>query len=240
MVSIVNRTTSSLLYITDEFSQYIDYCEDASTASTESSLSGGSTSTETLSETQVGVSSTSGQWAPETITEDPIPWKTTGSPATTIPASYLSVYETAATSVLGLTQLSGGIVTSTVSTSFNITSTLAGYFVQLSIDSLISEYIPTGVLSELAVSVSSAAAAASITGNPTSLIFSALDGSSRPAWFASAVPATYTAQMSTLEAEIDIMKGVATGSTSSSANPGEYSSMFSCRLFNRTRDDSTW
>lgn len=112
-------------------------------------------------------------------------------------------------------------MTSTLSTNFNVTSTLAGYFIHLSIDSLISDYIPPGVLSEIAVSVSSAAAVASITGNPTSLLYSALEDSSRPAWFASAVPVTYAAQMSTLEAEIDSLKRTATGSAGGSPSTGE-------------------
>lgn len=106
----------------------------------------------------------------------------------------------------GFSQLSGGFKTTSVWISINIISTLPAYYTHLSIDALISSYIPPDVLSELAASVGAAAAAASVTGDPTSLIYSALEGgASPPPWFASAVPATYAPQMSTLEADINAL-----------------------------------
>lgn len=142
--------------------------------------------------------------------------------ATTVPASYLSIYNTAATAVIGQTLSNGNLTTSTVVTSYQVTSTLPGYYVHLSIGSLISNYLPPGLLSELAGSVSSAAALVSITGNPTSLVYSALEESPRPAWFTSVVPTTYTAQMNTLEAEIDSLKAEATGTTPPTPKQGEW------------------
>lgn len=72
------------------------------------------------------------------------------------------------------------------------TFTLPAWFTHLSVESIISSYIPSDVFDELAASVSSAASAASVTGDPTSLVYSALEDVSPPAWFSSAVPSTYS------------------------------------------------
>lgn len=168
----ITELPSTQAYLTDEFGQYINYCNVASTVN----------ATTVILTSSVGV-----QIVTMTVTsfELTIEWRTPSSSANTIPAS-----------------------------------TLSSYYVHLSISSLISGYLPPGLLSELADSVSSAAALASVTGNPTSLVYSALEESPRPPWFTSAVPRTYTAQMSTLEAEIDSVKaGGAYGGKSS--NTGE-------------------
>lgn len=59
-------------------------------------------------------------------------------------------------------------------------------------DQLISQYIPSTALPALGTAVSSAASAASITGEPLSLIYDALLAISLPGWFASAVTRKYT------------------------------------------------
>lgn len=113
--------------------------------------------------------------------------------------------------------------TTVVYRSINVTSTLPAYFLHVSAQSLISTYIPPAVFSELAASVASAAAVASVTGDATSLVYAALEDTSRPPWFTSAVPSTYAAQMSTLEASLDELKGVArVDSTQEPASTGMY------------------
>ncbi|KAJ0123513.1 hypothetical protein J7T55_011978 [Diaporthe amygdali] len=100
--------------------------------------------------------------------------------------------------------------------SSTITSTLPAYFIHFSAQSLISTYIPPAVFSELAASVASAASMASVTGDATSLVYSVLEDTSRPPWFSSAVPSTYAAQMSTLEASLNELL-VTSGSTPSTS-----------------------
>ncbi|ROW02472.1 hypothetical protein VMCG_06040 [Cytospora schulzeri] len=92
-----------------------------------------------------------------------------------------------------------------------MTSTLPAYFFHVNASSLISEYIPTDIFSQLAAS----AAAASVTEAevPTSLVYSALEDTSLPSWFQSAVPVTYSAQMATLEAQINDLRADSQGST---------------------------
>ncbi|KAK2601058.1 hypothetical protein N8I77_010533 [Diaporthe amygdali] len=97
-----------------------------------------------------------------------------------------------------------------------ITSTLPAYSIHFSAQSLISTYIPPAVFSELAASVASAASMASVTGDATSLVYSVLEDTSRPPWFSSAVPSTYAAQMSTLEASLNELL-VTSGSTASTS-----------------------
>lgn len=135
-----------------------------------------------------------------------------------IPATYLSLYGTLIQTILSLTQTQSGspVIVQTFYASTTATSTLPAYFTHLSIEALISSYIPTDVFSEFEASVSSAASAASVTGDPSSLIYSALEDASVPAWFTSAIPATYTAQISTLEANIQALKAPTTITESSS------------------------
>jgi hypothetical protein len=82
---------------------------------------------------------------------------------------------------------------------------------------LVSKYIPSAALPELESSISSAASAASVTGDAQSLIYDALLGSSIPGWFASAVPAAYTSQIAALEGDISALRGPA--STSGGGGP---------------------
>lgn len=140
----------------------------------------------------------------------------TNGPA--IPASYLTVYGTYEATVLSASQLNGDAVLTTLFKSINVTSPLPAYSTHLAIESLVSSFIPSDIFSDLAASVSSAAAAATITGNPTSLIYSALEDASPPGWFVSAVPATYTAQMDDLQSSINVLRAASTSATSSAAS----------------------
>ncbi|ROV92220.1 hypothetical protein VPNG_09671 [Cytospora leucostoma] len=106
--------------------------------------------------------------------------------------------------------------------SLNITSTLPAYFFGANASSLISKFIPSDTFSELALSVASAASAESVPGanDPTSLVYSALEGTSLPSSFRYAIPAAYSTQMATLEAQISTLRAVlsvptATGPTTS-------------------------
>lgn len=124
----------------------------------------------------------------------------------TIPRSFVSIYETSQPVSRNLTQFSGGVELATYYSTTNTTVTLPAYTTHLLIYSLISDYIPPGVFKELATSVSSAASVAHITGDPTSLIYLALEDASPPGWFVSAVPSTYAAQMTTLEDQINALR----------------------------------
>jgi hypothetical protein len=77
---------------------------------------------------------------------------------------------------------------------------------------LVSKYIPSGDLSALESSVSSAASVAKVTGDAKSLIYDALLSSSIPGWFASAVPAGYSSQIAALEGDISALRGPASTS----------------------------
>ncbi|ROW00144.1 hypothetical protein VSDG_03616 [Cytospora chrysosperma] len=107
------------------------------------------------------------------------------------------------------------LASTTLYNSVNITSTLPVYYFHVNANSLVSKFIPTDILSQLAISVASAATAASVTGadNPTSLIYSALEDTSMPSWFQSAVPVTYSTQIATLEAQINNLRADLLGST---------------------------
>lgn len=145
----------------------------------------------------------------------------TTTTAPSIPLSYLSLIPTLAPTVADITQLSGGVQTMTVYINATVTSTLPAYFVHLSIDSLISSYLPADVLSGLAAAAPAAtlALAGDDDDDPTSLIYSALEATSPPEWLAAAVPVTYAAQMSTLEASIDAIRAAAvSGSPIDSGN----------------------
>jgi hypothetical protein len=84
---------------------------------------------------------------------------------------------------------------------------------------LVSKYLPSNILPALESSVSVAASAASVTGDASSLLYSALLASSIPAWFASAVPAAYTSQIAALEGDISALRGPASTSGSGGLIP---------------------
>jgi hypothetical protein len=82
-------------------------------------------------------------------------------------------------------------------------------------DELISEYLPSTALTALESVFSSAASAASVTGDGKSLIYEALLASSVPGWFASAVPSAWSTQIAALESNINALRP----SASSGATP---------------------
>ncbi|KAG8162630.1 hypothetical protein KVR01_007108 [Diaporthe batatas] len=135
-------------------------------------------------------------------------------PSTTIPQSWLSYYETflpiAATNI----QASGITIaeSTTIYRKTTSASTLPAYFFHTSVQALVSSYIPPAVLSELAASVVSVAS--SLTTDPTSLVYAALEDESRPPWFSSAVPSTYIAEMKSLEESIDNLRAIPISTTS--------------------------
>lgn len=133
---------------------------------------------------------------------------TTTQSIPTIPLSWLTYYATFEPVTVSSFYISGA--TTPQSTVFfkniNITSTIPAYFFHLSVQSLISSYIPPAVFSELAASAASAASVASVTGDATSLIYAALEDVTRPPWFPSAVPSTYTVEMSALEESINELR----------------------------------
>jgi len=73
-------------------------------------------------------------------------------------------------------------------------------------DQLISEYIPSTALPALEAAVSSAANAASVTGDPLSLIFDGLLAPSIPGWFSSAIPSGIKPQIAALESQIGLLR----------------------------------
>ena len=76
-------------------------------------------------------------------------------------------------------------------------------------NALISSYIPAKDWPVLTASVGAAASSASVTGDVSSLIYSALEASPRPAWFQSAIPTQYAGNIQTLESAIDAIRPTA-------------------------------
>ncbi|PVH72930.1 hypothetical protein DL98DRAFT_659734 [Cadophora sp. DSE1049] len=74
---------------------------------------------------------------------------------------------------------------------------------------IIEQYIPSTVLPGLESAVSSAAAAASVTGDAKSLLYEAILAQSAPAWLASAIPAEYSSQFAALEGSIEVLRPTA-------------------------------
>ncbi|KAK0115145.1 hypothetical protein ONS96_013611 [Cadophora gregata f. sp. sojae] len=74
---------------------------------------------------------------------------------------------------------------------------------------VIEQYIPSSVLPGLESAVSSAAAAASVTGDAKSLLYEAILAQSAPAWLASAIPTEYSSQFAALEGSIEVLRPTA-------------------------------
>lgn len=80
-------------------------------------------------------------------------------------------------------------------------------------DQLISEYIPsTAPLLSLESAISSAASAASVTGDALSLIYDGLLATSMPGWFSSAIPSGMATQIAALESNINALRVPTSGS----------------------------
>lgn len=157
---------------------------------------------------------------------------TTTKSTAAIPLSWLTSYETFEPMTVTNLPISGTIIPqdTVVYKSIKITSTIPAYFFHVSVQSLISSYIPPAVFSDLAASAAFAASAASVTGDATSLIFAALEDITRPPWFPSAVPSTYVVEMSALEASINELRATPVPTTpvstaSESAAPSVNSSV---------------
>lgn len=126
---------------------------------------------------------------------------------TSIDASWLAMYTTfTPTTLVFATELGGESSSETLYKPATAYSTLPGYFFHLSVGSIISSYLPSSILSQLAHSVSLSAGAASVTGDATSLIYAALEATSVPSWFSAAVPVTYSSQMHTLQEQINQLR----------------------------------
>lgn len=153
-----------------------------------------------------------------------------------IPTSWLTWYETYEPTTLFDLRTSGAPISQTtvLYKNVNITSTIPAYFFHVSVKSLISSYIPPAVFSDLAASVASAASAAAVTGDATSLVYAVLEDASRPPWFSSAVPSTYAAEMSILEASINGLRptpvSTASGSSATSSMGSTSTRMFPASL----------
>lgn len=74
-------------------------------------------------------------------------------------------------------------------------------------DQLISAYLPSTVLDGLIAGASSAAAAASVTGDINALIYSAFRDQGLPDWFRGAIPTAYSSNIAALESGIDALRG---------------------------------
>ncbi|KAL2067036.1 hypothetical protein VTL71DRAFT_1460 [Oculimacula yallundae] len=80
-------------------------------------------------------------------------------------------------------------------------------------NAVISQYIPSTVLPGLEAAISSAAAAASVTGDAKSLLYSAILAESAPSWLGAAIPSEYSSQFAALEGTIESLRPSATGSS---------------------------
>lgn len=148
---------------------------------------------------------------------DSIPTTTAQSTAT-VPTSWLRYYETFEPLTLSNLDISGASTASStvLYKGINITSTVPAYFFHVAVQSLVSSYVPSAVFSEFAASAASAASVASITGDGTSLIYAALEDTSRPPWFSSAIPSTYAAEFSTLDASVNELRATPVSTASGS------------------------
>lgn len=129
---------------------------------------------------------------------------------TSIDASWLAPYETRIPTTTETSLLSHESYTATnYGISFSLAtafSTRSEYYFHLSVGSIVSSYIPSSILNQLACSVLLSAAAASVTGDATGLIYAALEATSVPSWFSAAVPATYSSQLHTVQEEINQLR----------------------------------
>ena len=72
---------------------------------------------------------------------------------------------------------------------------------------LIASYIPPTAFAIIEADVQAAASSASVLySDPKSLVYSALEATSIPAWFKSAIPSEYAAQVALLEADISTLR----------------------------------
>lgn len=84
---------------------------------------------------------------------------------------------------------------------------------------IISQYIPETALPALQSAISSAAAAASVTGDAKSLLYDALLASSVPDWFASAAQ-PWSAQIMALESTLIALRPTAAGAVTTTDSAG--------------------
>ena len=77
-------------------------------------------------------------------------------------------------------------------------------------DDLISSYIPSDKWNVLTASIGPAASSASVTGEVSSIIFSALKATDPPQWFEDAIPSEFREEVSALESAIDNLRPVET------------------------------
>jgi hypothetical protein len=73
-------------------------------------------------------------------------------------------------------------------------------------DQLISQYIPASAITALESAVSSAASAASVSGNALALIYDELLATSMDGWFSSAIPSAMSTQIAALESDINALR----------------------------------
>lgn len=158
---------------------------------------------------------------------------------TDIPASFLTWYGSYTLSpVLQLPSSSGASpsIVTTVSAFVNVTSILPAWYFHLSVSSLVASYVPSSFFTKLVADAASAASAASVTGNPTDLVYQALEATSVPTWFSAAVPSMYSLELYTLESEINELRATPVSiqsptlsmptTTSSASSPTPTSSEF--------------
>lgn len=158
--------------------------------------------------------------ATQSIPTSATSWLTSHESLPTIPTSWLTYHETLTQITASNLEMAGTTIaeSTVIFISTTMTSTIPAYFFHASLQSLVSSYIPPAVFSDLAASAASAASMASITGDATSLIYAALEDESRPPWFSSAVPSTYTAEMNALETSISDLRATLLSTTSAKSS----------------------
>jgi hypothetical protein len=77
-------------------------------------------------------------------------------------------------------------------------------------DELISSYIPSDKWEVLTASIGPAASSASVTGDVSSVIYSALKATDPPQWFENAIPSEFKEEVSALESAIDDLRPIET------------------------------
>ena len=92
---------------------------------------------------------------------------------------------------------------------------------QSAFDKLTEQYLPTDILSSVESPVMSAASAAKVTGDFSSILPSALQASSVPEWFSKAWPTQYNSQYEALTGAVAEIKTAATSAEEAQASQTE-------------------
>lgn len=114
---------------------------------------------------------------------------------------------------------------------FTATASAQNFF-QSAADKLIGQYLPTSIMSDLETPIMSAASAAQVTGDFSSIVGSALQASSVPEWFSKAWPTQYNTQYEALTGAVGEIRTVATSAEGAAASKASESESVATTVVN--------